>query len=150
MPKQKRTIEVAGFGLLRHRAADLWERPIAIDFAGRHYAVPLFVDISKTLDGPDANQLAAYEHFSGDIAAAARAAETALVEHVRSISPPPAAAPSQEALATVELEAVSFPYARPRPTFGFLFASVLEPEHGLAVKFENGRVAAVGTQDILL
>jgi hypothetical protein len=50
----------------------------------------------------------------------------------------------------LEPEALYFRYAHPNPTFGLLFKSTWEEEHGVAVKFENGKVSKVGFQDIVL
>ena len=50
----------------------------------------------------------------------------------------------------VKLVGVTFPYARTRATFGFHFTCDWDEEHGLAIKFEDGELAEVGPQDILL
>jgi hypothetical protein len=50
----------------------------------------------------------------------------------------------------IEPEAVVFRYTNARPTFGLLLKCSWEEEHGVGIKFVNGKVTQVGFQDIVL
>jgi hypothetical protein len=50
----------------------------------------------------------------------------------------------------VKPEAVVFRYGNTRPTFGLLLNCTWEEEHGVGIKFVNGKVTQVGFQDIVL
>lgn len=102
---------------------------------GKSWEIPLSVVVLKDR-GIEQNQVKAYEDFSTNLQEVLRAAEQAIFKlaHGKTTIP----------------EAVHFPSARPKPTFGVLFQSGVDEEHGLAAKFENGKLTKVGPQDIVL
>lgn len=63
--------------------------------------------------------------------------------------PPTLSAEEFPSLVTLQEIVVGYQFSDKR-RLGALFESPLEPEHGLAVVFENERVAEVGLQDIAL
>jgi len=147
---KKRVIEVQTFGLLTHRVGDLWERQIELTLFGQKCSVPMLVNIPKNGGDPEPNQIEAYNNFNKDIQRILRSTESAIVKHYGSLKRGKGTMAQDEAAKVVKLIGVMFPYARKRPTFGFLFNCDWDEENGLAVKFEDGQIAEVGPQDIVL
>jgi len=164
MPKKDKEAMRAVFGQLTHVAGDLWHRPIELTIFGKVCAGYLMVDISPT-NGIEKNQLIAYSAFSKRTDGLIKNAEKAIFDYYRSICgeyrdrrgivdpddrSTPVIAELQDLSKLLTLEGATFPYVRSQPTFGLLFKCTWEKEHGMAVKFENGRVVEVGFQDIVL
>ena len=140
MAKKVKIVEVAPFGELTHVVADLWQRPIKLTFLGRAVTVPVSVNLDEKKPVAEPEQVKAFEAYTAAPGKFIAAAENALQKAFKA---------QLAGKGKIALESVSFPYARPCPTFGFLCTCNWE-EDGLAVKFEDGKLAEVGTQDILL
>lgn len=152
------------FGDLIQVGGDLWKRSMELRFLGRLLRGQLTVDISEKT-GLESNQILAFNDFSKRTDAIIADAEKAIYDYYRSICDDrrsqygivdpndvllPIIKSVSEVFKLVTFEGVTFPYVRSQPTFGLLCECTWENEHGLAVKFENGKVVDVGFQDIVL
>jgi hypothetical protein len=152
------------FGDLSLHISDQWQRPIKIQFLGREWIRPLLVDIDDK-DGIEEHQIQAYKDFGKKTDTLLKKAEKAIFTHYQSVCSEyrsrlgivdprdervPIIKSVEDVYPLVEPEAVYFPYACSKPTWGLLCLCTWEEEHGLAVKFENGKIAKVGFQDIVL
>lgn len=142
----------------------MWKRELPLRIFGREWMVELAVDIDPK-DGVEKNQLLAFAAFNKSPRAFAAAAEKAIFKHYQTIcseyrdrlgirNPNDKRVPLIKSIKglyrLLEPECVTFPYVRARPTFGLLCQCTWEEEHGLAVKYEDGKVVEVGFQDIVL
>jgi hypothetical protein len=123
------------FGTLRHIVGDLWQRSVTLDLFGETWELPMSVSIRKK-GGIEQNQIEACREFSTNLRSVLRATESAIRERSNGKRTTP--------------EGVFFPYMCSKPTFGVFFQSDVDEEHGLAAKFENGKLTQVGPQDIVL
>lgn len=164
MAKKKRTTHDATFGDLVHLAGDGWTRPLQMKIFARDWESSLTVDLDPE-DGIEENQRLAFAFFVKNVAKIAAVSEKAIFKYYQSVCGDyrgrhgiktandrrmPLVKSIADMFRLVELESVVFPYVRPRPTFGILCQCTWEEEHGLAVRFEDGKVAEVGFQDIVL
>jgi hypothetical protein len=150
MAKKKRTRQDPVLGDLTHVVADLWQRDVDVRFLGQDWRVPLYVNISEEDREPEPQQRSAYATFARGTADIIRTAEAAILEYCRTTPGIDGVTSLRHVAERVQLEAVTFPYAHPTPTFGFLCKCDWDEEHGLAVKLVDGEQAEVGAQDILL
>jgi len=152
------------FGRLES-AAYSWTRPYDLMLAGRTFTVTLSIGCDPGED-IDERQRAAFAAFTGQAARCLAAAETAILEHYRSIRPDYAAQFGPEASAarlpvldsTDDLAEVVTPTALLIPEGEFSEARIVallldcswDPSLGLAVVFADESVSEVGPQDIIL
>jgi hypothetical protein len=163
MAKNKRKHD-AVFGDLTNAVSDQWQRPIKVHFLGKDWIRPLLVDIDDK-EGIEENQIIAYKDYSKRARTLLREAEKAIYDYYQSVSSEyrgrfgivnpnddrvPIIESVKDVFPLVEPEAVYFPYAHRVPTIGLLCQCTWEEEHGLAVKYENGKIVKVGFQDIVL
>jgi hypothetical protein len=162
-PKGKKTTDSV-FGELTRSVSDLWEKRITLRLFGRDHSVSLFVNIDE-YEGLKRNQIRAYETFNQKTAQLMSEGEDRLFAYYRSVceeyrdqlgvterkhSKVPLISSHDELARLVSPEAVVFRYANTRPTFGLLLKCTWEEEHGVGIKFVNGKVTQVGFQDIVL
>ena len=162
MAKRKTRIDPT-FGELTHCAGDGWRRPLDLRIFNRTTTVSLFVDVSPK--GIEKNQILAYQDFRDNSNALMADAERAIFEYYQAICTDyrdrygivdcedelvPIINSVEAVFKLVKAEGVTFPYVRPRSTFGLLCQCTWEEEHSLAVKYENGKLVEVGFQDIEL
>jgi hypothetical protein len=104
-------------------------------------------------EGLEQKQIRAFQQYREGSSQLLREAEKSMLAYYQSVCED-YGAPSISSVAQfarlIQPESLYFPYVRPRPTFGLLCQCTWEPEHGLAVKFVNGKVTEVGFQDIVL
>jgi hypothetical protein len=161
--KQRVTRE-ATFGELTHVAGNMWKRALQLNIFGQNWTISLSVDIDPK-GGVEQNQVHAFAAFNSKTAAITAAAEKAIFQHYQTVCSEyrsrygirdpsdervPLIKSVKDLYRLVEPESVTFPYVCPRPTFGILCQCTWEEEHGLAVKYEDGKVVEVGFQDIVL
>jgi hypothetical protein len=153
-PKKKKTNQMTDpvFGELKRVGSDLWERSTELRFLGKSHAVLLNVQIDDDA-GLEKKQVRAFQQFSEGSSRLLREAEKSILAYYQSVCEDygvPSVSSVAQLARLIQPEGLYFPYVRPRPTFGHLCKCTWEPEHGLAVKFVNGKVAEVGFQDIVL
>jgi hypothetical protein len=162
--KAPKRIDDAVFGALALVGADLYERDFQIELFGKKRRVRLQVQICPQ-QGLEQRQIRAFEQFAQHSPRMLAEAEKKMFAYYQSVCHEyrsdqgitaakdrrvPLVKNAAELARLVRPEAMYFPYVRSRPTCGLLCQCTWEDEHGLAVKFENGKVTEVGFQDIVL
>lgn len=152
------------FGELTLVGSDLYERDLELKLFAKKFRVRLQVNICPQ-DGLEDRQLRAFEQYQQSTARLLAEAEKKMLAYYQSVCEDyrddlgitaakdrrvPLIKTVAELARLVKPEALYFPYVRPRPTCGLLCQCTWESEHGLAVKFVNGKVNEVGFQDIVL
>lgn len=134
-----------------------WHRTVEVVFGGRELSVPLSLD-GEPLEPIEQQQLDAADRFMAR-PELLRDALSALCSHVLAHEAEfrdrcrrlPLSLSAEDLLSLLTLQGIVVGYpTSDRRTVGLLFESPLEPEHGLAVVFEDEAVVEVGLQDIAL
>jgi hypothetical protein len=161
---KRRILKHEPFGVLELVVSNLWKREMPLTIFDREWTVELLVNIHPD-EGVEQNQVQAFAAYQKQVSAIAKASEEAILKYYQSVCDDyrgragvtdphdkrlPLADSTSDIARLVEPRGVTFPYVRPRPTFGLLFECTWEEEHGLAVKWEAGKITEVGYQDIVI
>ncbi len=154
------------FGELHRVMGNMWDRELEIILFEKRHKIILSVDIDEDEDNYiESQQILAYQQFTQQQDKLLREAEQAMFDYYQSVcdeyrydldinDPNDKEVPIVSSLKgfsqLVIPEAITVPYVRPKATIGLLCKCTWEIEHGLAVKFEEGKVVEVGYQDIVL
>jgi hypothetical protein len=162
--KPPKHIDDPVFGHLTRSVVDLYERDYSLKLFGKKHVVKLQVNVCPE-DGLEKKQIRAFQLFEQQLARMLAEAEKKMLAYYQSVCADyrndlgitaardkrvPLIKTVAELAHLVKPEAILFRFGRLRPTFGLLCQCTWEIEHGLAVKFVNGKVAEVGFQDIVL
>lgn len=161
---KNKTLNDPVFGNLKHSVADLWEREIKVTIFGIERFLKLSVDIDEN-EGLEVQQIRAFEQFQQHQDQFLRDAENEIFKYYQSVYDEyrskyeivdlddkyvPQISSMERLADLVTPVGLIFPYARKKPTFGLLCTCTWEKEHGVAVKYEEGKITEVGFQDIVL
>ncbi|MFP3728968.1 DUF6985 domain-containing protein [Priestia filamentosa] len=151
------------FGELSYE--DGWKRDIRISLFGDERIVTLIIDGYDDAEFEEA-QMAAYNSFFKDKDRLLKQAEDAILEYYLEVykeyrerlgdefadKMAPVLSTKEEIAKIVEPRELFFPMVFDEDVrqVGLLLECTWEPEHGLAVKFEDEKVIEVGYQDIVL
>lgn len=142
-----------------------WKREIKVNLFGYERAITLNVDGDDSAEF-EAAQVSAYQQFFSDEDTLLKKAEDSILKYYLEVyddyrqrlgekfadEMAPILSNKYELAEIVELKQLVFPmvFDEDARQVGLLFECTWEPEHGLAVKFENEEVVEVGFQDIVL
>lgn len=142
----------ADFGEIAYAAGDLWEGKREIEFLGGTSMADVQLDIDED-EGVEDFQRVAFRQFAANEKDILRTCEQVLADYRdRELANLDcdgsyAELPIEE---SVSLRSICFPYAEEAPVFGLLLDCDWDPDNGIGIRFENGVLDAIGTQNLLL
>lgn len=128
-----------------------WEKSIEIEVFDQFSTVEIAIHGEEDAVFDD-EQVAAYEEFFGTLPEMIKQAEQAIVDYYKTRINPGSQVTIQEVSDMVSIDEIIFPSTLipGQREAGFLGECQWEVEHGLGIKFINGRFDNIGFQDILL